>query len=168
TTANLAVGATFMAPVLRDMATPAPGTETDLGEGTGLSPSASAAGVEAEAEASAINGASTDGLKPAPTPVPTLIDTTIQIGRSHQSRLIGRDAELLAIHSMVQEIEQRARLQVGNQRRITGLPLDTQRRSQCLLLMGEAGLGKTRLAEEASREAQRRGWSVAWGRVYQQ
>src|SRR5437762_6259937 len=59
-------------------------------------------------------------------------------------------------------------MQVGSQRRASGLPLDTLRRPQCLMLMGEAGLGKTRLAEEASREAQRRGWSVAWGRVHSQ
>src|SRR5262249_17886316 len=98
-------------------------------------------------------------------PVAPIDATTVQIGRSRQSRLIGRDGELHALLTMVQEVEQRGRLQVGSQRRASGLPLDTLRRPQCMLLMGEAGLGKTRLAEEASREAQRRGWSVAWGRV---
>ncbi|TMC24298.1 MAG: hypothetical protein E6J33_01325 [Chloroflexi bacterium] len=34
--------------------------------------------------------------------------------------------------------------------------------------MGEVGIGKTRLAEEASREAQQRGWNVLWSRVYSQ
>src|SRR5437763_13545816 len=36
------------------------------------------------------------------------------------------------------------------------------------LLMGEAGIGKTRLAEELSHEANTRGWVVAWTRAYEQ
>jgi len=34
--------------------------------------------------------------------------------------------------------------------------------------MGEVGIGKTRLAEEVSRDAKRRNWAVAWSRVYAQ
>src|SRR5260221_11631705 len=37
-----------------------------------------------------------------------------------------------------------------------------------LLLMGESGIGKTRLAEELSLEANTRGWSVAWSHAYEQ
>src|SRR5258707_9488790 len=37
-----------------------------------------------------------------------------------------------------------------------------------MVLMGEAGIGKTRLAEETAREAQLRGWAVAWSYVYAQ
>jgi DNA-binding SARP family transcriptional activator len=92
----------------------------------------------------------------------------VQIGRSHQSQLVGREAELAALHALLFDIEQHARLQLVGQRRLSGIPLDTQRRPQCALLMGEAGIGKTRLAEEVSREAQRRGWTVAWGRIYSQ
>ena len=69
---------------------------------------------------------------------------------------------------MLHEIKQNARLQLLGQRRASGIPLDTQRRPQCALLMGEAGIGKTRLAEEVSREAQRNGWSIIWSRVYPQ
>ncbi len=69
---------------------------------------------------------------------------------------------------MLHEIKQNARLQLPGQRRVSGIPLDTQRRPQCALLMGEAGIGKTRLAEEVSREAQRNGWSIIWSRVYPQ
>ncbi len=90
------------------------------------------------------------------------------IGRSHQSPLIGRALELEVLRSMLQEIKQNSRLQLAGQRRASGIPLDTQRRPQCVLLMGEAGIGKTRLAEEVSREGQRNGWSVIWSRVYQQ
>jgi tetratricopeptide (TPR) repeat protein len=39
---------------------------------------------------------------------------------------------------------------------------------QCVILMGEVGIGKTRLAEETGREAKRRGWAVAWSRSYAQ
>ena len=53
-------------------------------------------------------------------------------------------------------------------KKATSLPLDTQRRLQCILLVGEAGIGKTRLAEELSQGALKRGWAVAWSRVYAQ
>src|SRR5690348_406295 len=66
----------------------------------------------------------------APVPVASVEAMPVQIGRSHQSRLIGRDAELHALRTMVQEIEQRGRLQIGSQRRASGLPLDTLRRPQ--------------------------------------
>lgn len=36
------------------------------------------------------------------------------------------------------------------------------------LLVGEAGIGKTRLLEEICREAHQRGWWVAWGQVHAQ
>ena len=46
---------------------------------------------------------------------------------------------------------------------------DTQaKQTRVLLLMGEAGIGKTRLAEELSHEAYTRGWAVAWARAYEQ
>src|SRR2546429_9060434 len=48
------------------------------------------------------------------------------------------------------------------------LPLDTQRRPQCILLVGEAGIGKTRFAEKLSQGALKRGWAVAWRRIYAQ
>src|SRR5439155_21074899 len=37
-----------------------------------------------------------------------------------------------------------------------------------LLLRGDAGIGKTRLAEELSLEAYSRGWAIAWSRSYEQ
>lgn len=41
-------------------------------------------------------------------------------------------------------------------------------RKSCVLLLGEVGIGKTRLAEEAAREALHDGWSVVWSRTYSQ
>ncbi|WP_220199327.1 ATP-binding protein, partial [Ktedonospora formicarum] len=37
-----------------------------------------------------------------------------------------------------------------------------------MILQGEAGIGKTRLAEELSLEAYTRGWAVAWNRSFEQ
>lgn len=97
----------------------------------------------------------------------TLKAQTVQIGRVHQSPLVGRNRELTAMRTMLSEVEEGTQHLLG-QRRLSGIPLDTQRRPQCLVLMGEAGIGKTRLAEEMSREARRRGWSVIWSRIYEQ
>src|SRR2546423_2907850 len=45
---------------------------------------------------------------------------------------------------------------------------NTLRKPQCMVVMGEAGIGKTRLAEETSRQAHERGWAVTWSRSYAQ
>ncbi|TMC19696.1 MAG: hypothetical protein E6J34_14845, partial [Chloroflexi bacterium] len=92
----------------------------------------------------------------------------IQIGRSHQSPLVGREAELHHLYEMLTTTEQNARFRLAAQKKTVTSAFDTQRRPQCMLLMGEVGIGKTRLAEEVSREAKRRKWAVAWSRVYAQ
>ncbi len=69
---------------------------------------------------------------------------------------------------MLKEIESSAKFRLPGQKKSIASPLDTQRRPQCVLLMGEVGIGKTRLAEEVSREARRGNWAVAWSRVYSQ
>ncbi len=92
----------------------------------------------------------------------------IQIGRSHQSQLVGREQELAVLQSLVSTTEHAAKFRLPGQRRTTLLPLDTQRRPQSMLLMGEVGIGKTRLAEEIGRDVRRHGWAVAWSRVYTQ
>ncbi len=96
-------------------------------------------------------------------------DTPADIfGRTHQSPLVGREHEMEVLLSKLLEVEQNARLHLVSQRKASGIPFDTQRRSQCQLLMGEAGIGKTRLAEEMSREARQRGWIVIWSHLYPQ
>ena len=40
-------------------------------------------------------------------------------------------------------------------------------RGGVVMLVGEPGIGKTRLAEELSTDARREGWSVAWGRCFE-
>lgn len=92
----------------------------------------------------------------------------LQIGRTHQSPLVGRERELEALRGLLSQGEHYAEVYAGGQHGAVGIPLDTQRVSQCVVLMGDAGIGKTRLAEEVSREAQRRGWTVLWSRIYAQ
>ncbi len=93
---------------------------------------------------------------------------TIQIGRNHQSPLVGREQELDFLRGLVASTEHASKFKLPGQKKASVATLDTQRRSQCILLMGEVGIGKTRLAEEVSRDAKKRGWAVAWSRVYAQ
>ena len=93
-------------------------------------------------------------------------------GRSHQGPLIGRHKEWGVLSDMLGRIETYATDEAEMLRSIRAaqqtLPLDTQRAPQCTLLTGEAGIGKTRLAEELGLTAQRHGWLVLWSRVYSQ
>jgi tetratricopeptide (TPR) repeat protein len=69
------------------------------------------------------------------------------IGRTGQHPLVGRETERATMHTMLLEMEQAAQ---------------TPRSPHFLLLAGDVGIGKTRLAEEMAREAQARGWLVLW------
>jgi DNA-binding SARP family transcriptional activator/Tfp pilus assembly protein PilF len=93
---------------------------------------------------------------------------SVQIGRSNQSPLVGRERELEVLHRLLLSTEQARRMKLAGQRKGASLTLDTQRPPQCIILMGDVGIGKTRLAEETGREAKRRGWAVAWTRAYAQ
>jgi len=120
---------------------------------------------------SSLAGADSSSLSSADTArTPARLDSpaTIQIGRSHQSPLVGREQELSALRELVTTTEQGARIKMPGAKKPSVLSLDTQRRPQCVLLMGEVGIGKTRLAEEVSRDARKRNWAVAWSRVYAQ
>jgi tetratricopeptide (TPR) repeat protein len=92
----------------------------------------------------------------------------VSFGRSHANPLVGRDAELAALRRLLLAPEQQGSARVATRKQTSAIPLDTQRQPQCMVVMGEAGLGKTRLAEEMSRDAQDRGWLVAWSRSYAQ
>lgn len=90
------------------------------------------------------------------------------IGRSHLSPLVGREQELALLHGLLAATEQETTFRLAGQKKKSALPLDTQRNPQTILLMGDVGIGKTRLAEEMAREARGRGWAIAWSRVYPQ
>ena len=110
---------------------------------------------------------------------PPAFDT--RIGRSNQSKLVGRDHERKILWQMLESAEQAARGpglapavsrnvgDAGKKRSALVAPLALEKaRSQCMMLMGESGIGKTRLAEETAREAKRRGWAVIWSHAYAQ
>ncbi len=95
----------------------------------------------------------------------------MHIGRSHQSPLVGREQELQTLRRLLRITGQSTRIKLAGQKKTGGgapLSLETQKFVQCVLLMGDVGIGKTRLAEETAREARRRGWSIAWSRAYAQ
>ncbi|HLX58245.1 MAG TPA: AAA family ATPase [Ktedonobacteraceae bacterium] len=95
------------------------------------------------------------------------------IGRSNQSPLVGRDQERETLRQLLRVTEQviRSGTNAGaayKQSAMTSAPGLARSRSQCMVLMGESGIGKTRLAEEAAREARRSGWAVVWSQAYAQ
>lgn len=88
----------------------------------------------------------------------------VPIGRSNQSPLVGRDLELCILNQLLTQVESQKR-----HGPTTPQPATQQRpHAHFLVLMGELGIGKTRLAEESARAAQRRGWTVIWSRAYPQ
>src|SRR2546423_9457045 len=95
-----------------------------------------------------------------------------QLGRYNQSPLIGRTRELESMRQIMGSIEQASNdLQIPGTGRGTsavGLRKADAKNPHLLLLMGETGIGKTRLAEELSHDAHTRGWAVAWTRAYEQ
>ncbi|HEX6477264.1 MAG TPA: tetratricopeptide repeat protein [Ktedonobacteraceae bacterium] len=97
-----------------------------------------------------------------PLKVPTFGNAR-QPGRHNQSPLVGRDKEVDTMRQRMLAIENISALETKT------ISLKGSTRNQhLLLLMGESGIGKTRLAEELSQETIARGWSVAWSRAYEQ
>jgi predicted ATPase/DNA-binding SARP family transcriptional activator/Tfp pilus assembly protein PilF len=101
----------------------------------------------------------------------------LQLGRQNQSPLVGRESELAILRQYLLTTENASleETQNGNfdgegqsAKRSAVDFQGKQKISHFLLLMGESGLGKTRLAEELSLEANARGWSVAWTHAYEQ
>lgn len=102
----------------------------------------------------------------APPAIKSLPDM-LPTGRVHRNPLVGRAKEYDALRSLLLQVEHN-RADVRGAKKRADLPFDTQRSSQCVVLFGEVGIGKTRLAEELGREAQQRGWAVLWSRSYLQ
>ncbi|HCI81430.1 MAG TPA: hypothetical protein DHW02_17275 [Ktedonobacter sp.] len=106
-----------------------------------------------------------------------------QSGRHNQSPLVGRDKERHLMQTVLRALEQQGTQksngiinipqseqseQQEQQTIIDSIPLTGPKRPHLLLLMGEPGLGKTRLAEELSSDAHERAWTVIWSRVHEQ
>lgn len=84
----------------------------------------------------------------------------LQLGRHNQSKLIGRERELTTMQQFLLSLE-KATVRASSS-------VNTQKLTHLTLLMGESGIGKTRLAEEISYEAHLRDWSVVWAHAYEQ
>ena len=93
---------------------------------------------------------------------------TNQFGRYHQSPLIGRSRELETMREVLLSIEGTTQEPQPNSGTSRNLRATYAKQALVLLLMGETGIGKTRLAEELSYEGYSRGWVVAWSRAYEQ
>ncbi len=120
-----------------------------------------------------------------------------QLGRPNQSPLVGRDRELATMRQLLLAIEaapaeesqsagaeeavvnpkdlpgrsEQAGISVSDFDSSSGIfsAISPKKKTpRFLLLMGESGIGKTRLAEELSLEANTHGWSVAWTHAYEQ
>ncbi|MEO7020660.1 MAG: DUF6788 family protein [Ktedonobacteraceae bacterium] len=91
-----------------------------------------------------------------------------QIGRHNQSPLIGRENELETMRQVLLAIDRISPQAAADARKKTGAPTRESKLVHFAMVMGETGIGKTRLAEELSHEAQARGWLVAWTRAYEQ
>src|SRR5579884_3689578 len=102
-----------------------------------------------------------------------------QSGRHNKSPLVGRDRELETMRQVLFSIEAPTGQSVSTtpeketrgtrHRRLSASASSPEPRwPHFLLLSGEPGIGKTRLAEELSLEAYTRGWAVAWSRTYEQ
>ncbi len=94
----------------------------------------------------------------------------VPIGRMNQSPLVGRDPEVATLYHVLERIEAMQGAQHSGESSTRRLLQSTPRtpRAQCVIFMGELGIGKTRLAEEGAREARRRGWTVIWSQAYAQ
>ncbi len=93
---------------------------------------------------------------------------TSQLGRSNQSPLIGRSHELETMREVLLSIECTTQEPQPDSDTSSNARATYTKQTRVLLLMGEAGIGKTRLAEELSYEGYTRGWAVAWSRAYEQ
>ena len=104
-----------------------------------------------------------------------------QLGRQKQSPLIGREREWQTLNQVMYALEempgssetmphrqQPIEIPLHPHQRFKTAPISRSRDPHFVLLRGEPGIGKTRLAEELSLEAYKRGWTVAWSRSYEQ
>ena len=100
-----------------------------------------------------------------------------RLERQHLSPLVGRDQELMIVRGHLIAVEDASREEAHKGTTGECVTLveqnagDLQRRQKktpFILLSGEAGIGKTRIAEEFSLEAYAQGWTVAWGHAREQ
>lgn len=111
-------------------------------------------------------------LPPSAMPEITFSRPVLQLGRHLKSPLVGRKRELDIMQQLLLSIEEIQSARAMDAELVQRLPaapdIVAPKRPHFLVLMGEPGIGKTRLAEELSIEAYTHGWSVVWSRAYEQ
>ena len=107
----------------------------------------------------------------------TFTRPAFQKGRHNQSPLVGRNRERHIMHQLLLSLEASAHAvsskSVYTTENAAYTPGNAQpslapKQPHFLLLTGESGIGKTRLAEELSNQANTNGWAVVWSRAYEQ
>jgi DNA-binding SARP family transcriptional activator len=111
---------------------------------------------------------SEQGSTTPPRPSPPLPRPVLPPGRHNQGPLIGRERELAAIRQILQAINDHAPQEENGESKKARVLDQRTRLAHFVMIMGETGIGKTRLAEELSQEAYTLGWHVAWTRAYEQ
>lgn len=99
---------------------------------------------------------------------PAALIAANQFGRANQSPLVGREQEMHALRQLLLSLEQHSTARAATATANGAAHARAKPALHIALLTGEAGIGKTRLAEELSHEAGARGWAVAWSRSYEQ
>ncbi|MBV9257505.1 MAG: AAA family ATPase, partial [Ktedonobacteraceae bacterium] len=89
------------------------------------------------------------------------------IGRYQQLPLVGRNTERERLRYFLLETAKYIPVP-ATASKDASLSWTLPARKSFILLHGEVGIGKTRLAEEVAREALQYGWSVVWSRAYAQ
>ena len=150
-----------------------------------VSPSKMGINTSKERENPSHNPPSATPLSPVSVQEPLFTRPVLHLGRHNQSPLIGRQWELETMQQVMLPLEESAfhatRFispaggSLTSSRSSSNLSLPPRssvsyrsRHPHFLLLMGEPGIGKTRLAEELSLSAYTRDWAVAWSRSYEQ
>jgi len=90
------------------------------------------------------------------------------IGREKQGPMVGRQQELNALHEVIVAAEHCIYDPANVPDHTSTISWVAPNRRPLMVISGAVGIGKTRFAEEASREADQRGWVVLWSRAYTQ
>ncbi len=88
--------------------------------------------------------------------------------RAQTHPLVGREQEFSRLQQALLETEMRTQFQATSSEIPEPQSWVMPSRAPFYLLCGDMGIGKTRLAEEVRREAQKRDWSLLWSRSYVQ